>query len=86
MEQHLRRIEGHRQLLAEQKVLEQRRLIRLLNAQLKQSCDSCNAQEKELKDLHGELVGQLHAFTGMHSSARFFHKYLMHGTAHMDCV
>jgi len=64
VEQKLRRIEGHRQLLTEQKVAEQRRLIRMLDAQLKEACDSCNAQERELKDLLGEVLGQLHAYTG----------------------
>lgn len=64
VEQHLRRIKGQRQLLTEQKVAEQRRLIRLLDAQLRESCQSCNAQERELKDLLAEVLGQLHAYTG----------------------
>ena len=68
VEQKLRRIEGHRQLLTEQKVTEQRRLIRMLDAQLKEACDSCNAQERELRDLLGEVLGQLHAYTGALSS------------------
>ncbi len=65
VEQHLRRIEARRQLLTEQKVAEQRRLIRLLDAQLKEACEGCNAQERELKDLLAEVLGQLHAYTGV---------------------
>ena len=64
VEQHLRRIEARRQLLTEQKVAEQRRLARLLDAQLKEACEGCNAQERELKDLLAEVLGQLHAYTG----------------------
>ena len=64
VEQHLRRIEGQRQLLTEQKVAEQRRLVRLLDAQLREACASCSAQEHELKDLLAEVLGQLHAYTG----------------------
>ena len=68
VEQHLRRIEGRRQLLTEQKVAEQRRLLRMLDAQLKEACDGCHAQEHELRDLLAEVLGQLHAFTGASSS------------------
>jgi hypothetical protein len=64
LEQHLGRAEGCRQALTEQKLAEERRLIRILDAQLKQACDSCCAHERELKDLLGEILGQLHAYTG----------------------
>ena len=81
VEQQLRRIEGRRQLLAEQKVAEQRRLIRLLDAQLKEACEGCNAQERELKDLVAEVLGQLHAYTGAllpsHASCRCGHNAVL---------
>ena len=67
VEQQLQRIERHRQALTERKVAEQRRLIRLLDAQLAEACGSCSAHEKGLRELLGDAAGQLQACTGVRS-------------------
>ena len=69
LEQQLQRIERHRQALTERKVAEQRRLIRLLDAQLKEACDACSAQESGLRELLGDTAGQLQACAGERSRA-----------------
>ena len=68
VEQQLQRIERHRQALTERKVVEQRRLAGLLDAQLREACDSCSAAEKGLRELLGDAAGQLQACTGVRSS------------------
>ena len=73
LEQQLQRIERHRQALTERKVAEQRRLIRLLDAQLKEACDSCSAHEKGLRELLGDAAKQLQACTGLRSGACLVH-------------
>ena len=67
LEQQLQRIEAHRQALTERKVAEQRRLIRLLDAQLAEACGSCAAHEKGLRELLSDAAGQLQACTGVRS-------------------
>ena len=73
LEQQLQRIEAHRQALTERKVAEQRRLIRLLDAQLAEACGSCAAHEKGLRELLGDAAGQLQACTGGRSCACMEH-------------
>ena len=65
LEQQLQRIERHRQALTERKVAEQRRLIRLLDAQLAEACGSCATHERGLRELLGDAAGQLQACTGV---------------------
>jgi hypothetical protein len=74
LEQHLGRAEGRRQALREQKLAEERRLTRVLDAQLKQACDSCIIHEREIKDLLGEVLGQLHTYTGKLHALVLVHK------------